>query len=91
MYSPSVQSRMSDRDDYESYCFQRCNEVYSTMTDVSEEPTTTQIREDIARFRFVFGRRAGCLEDHTRTTELLSHDIRSSSRDFKLAPPEYTS
>jgi len=82
---------MSDRDVYEGYCLQRCNDVYSTMTDVSEEPTIAQLREDTARFRFVFGRMAGYLEGNTRTTELLSHDIRRSYRDFKLAPPEYTS
>ena len=82
---------MSDRDGYEGYCLLGRDDVYSTMTDDLEEPTTAQLKENTARFIFVFGRGAGCLEGHTRTTELLSHDIRSSYRDFKLPPPEYTS
>jgi len=92
MYSPSVHSRMSDRDEYKGcYCLLRCDDVYSTMTEHSEEPTIAQHKEDTARFRFVFGRGAGYLEGHTRTIELFSHDIRSSYRDFKLAPTECTS
>jgi hypothetical protein len=81
---------MSDRDDYEGYCL-LSYDTYSTMTDESEEPTTAQLWEDTARSRFVFGRGAGCLEGHTRTAELLSHDIRISYQDFKLASPQYTS
>ena len=48
--------RMFDRDEYDGYCLLSCYDVYSTMTDDSEEPTTAQLREDKARFRFVFGR-----------------------------------
>jgi hypothetical protein len=83
---------MFDRDEYDGYCLLSCYDVYSTMTDDSEEPTTAQLREDKARFRFVFGRGGqGAWRGHTRTKELLSHDIRNSYRDVKLAPTEYTS
>jgi len=59
---------MSDRDEYEGYCLLRCDDAYSTMTDDSEKPTVAQLREDTARFKFVFGRGAECLEGHTGTT-----------------------
>jgi hypothetical protein len=83
---------MSDRDDYEGYCLLSCD-LYSKMTDVSEKPTTAQLREDIARFRFVFGRGWG--QGALRATQEPQNSSVTTfevpTEIFKLAPPEYTS